>query len=211
MVRPATMRHANRTVLASLLLLVGLASCASTSKGADDGASEWLKPSPNLRRQIEDQITRLPWTHGLERVEQITWFAGVGEPAYSYLLELCSDARPDVAASAVAALGATGDSRLVEPLRQVEWRAGDDKALRFERARAAIRLGDWGQIGVLVDGLEDSSPWVRGLSITTLREATRIDLGFDANADEANRRAAVQRWRDWVARRTSEGIVAARD
>ncbi len=205
------MRHANRPALASLLLLVGLASCASTPKGADAGASEWLKPSPNLRRQIEDQITRLPWTHGLERVEQITWFAGIGEPAYPYLLELCADPRPDVAASAVAALGATGDSRLVEPLRQVEWRAGEDKALRFERARAAIRLGDWGQIGVLVDGLEDESSWVRGLSIATLRESTRIDLGYEANGDESSRRAAVERWREWIARRTSEGIVAGRD
>ncbi len=205
------MRHANRPALASLLLFVGLASCASTPKGADAGASEWLKPSPNLRRQIEDQITRLPWTHGLERVEQITWFAGIGEPAYPYLLELCADPRPDVAASAVAALGATGDSRLVEPLRQVEWRAGEDKALRFERARAAIRLGDWGQIGVLVDGLEDESSWVRGLSIATLRESTRIDLGYEANGDESSRRAAVERWREWIARRTSEGIVAGRD
>ena len=202
------MRHASLAAFASLLLL---ASCASTADGAGFSEVAWLKPSANLRRQIEDQLTRLPWTHGLERMEQITWFAGVGEPAYPYLLELCADPRADVAASAVAALGATGDSRLVEPLRQVEWSAGDDKALRFERARAAIRLGDWGQIGVLVDGLEDDSTWVRGLSIVTLREATRIDLGFDASADEPTRSAAVQRWRQWIARRTNEGIVAGRD
>jgi HEAT repeat protein len=202
------MRHAPATLLVALLLL---ASCASTSKEEAGSGTSWLKPSPTLRRQIEDQITRLPWTHGLERVEQITWFAGIGEPAYPYLLELCADPRPDVAASAVAALGATGDSRLVEPLQQVEWRAGEDKALRFERARAAIRLGDWGQIRVLVDGLEDESAWVRGLSIATLRESTRIDLGYEANGDEAARKAAVQRWREWIARRTSEGIVAARD
>jgi len=202
------MRHASLAAFASLLLL---ASCASTPDGSGASDVTWLKPSPNLRRQIEDQITRLPWTHGLERVEQITWFAGVGEPAYPYLLELCADPRAAVAASAVAALGATGDSRLVEPLRQVEWSAGDDKALRFERARAAIRLGDWGQIGVLVDGLEDDSAWVRGLSIVTLREATRIDLGFDANADEPTRRASVQRWREWIARRANEGIVAGRE
>lgn len=202
------MRHVPATILASLVLL---ASCASTPKDDVAGGGNWLKPSPTLRRQIEDQITRLPWTHGLERVEQITWFAGIGEPAYPYLLDLCADPRPDVAASAVAALGATGDSRLVEPLRSVEWQAGDDKALRFERARAAIRLGDWGQIGVLVEGLEDESPWVRGLSIATLRESTRIDLGYEANADEAARSAAVGRWREWIARRTSEGIVASRN
>ncbi len=201
------MRHVYRPL--SLLLL--LAACASTDAGSEGTEPEWLKPSKTLQRQIEDQITRLPWTHGLERVEQISWFAGVGEPAYPYLLELCADPRPDVAASAVAALGATGDSRLVEPLRRVEWKSGEDKALRFERARAGIRLGDWEQIHVLVDGLEDDSPWVRGLSIVTLREATRIDFGYAANGDAASRAAAVKRWRDWIAQRTREGIVSGAD
>jgi hypothetical protein len=199
------MRHVDRPLSFLLLLLT---ACASTDAGSEGAEPQWLKPSKTLQRQIEDQITRLPWTHGLERVEQITWFAGVGEPAYPYLLELCADPRPDVAASAVAALGATGDSRLVEPLRGVEWKASDDKALRFERARAGIRLGDWEQIHVLVEGLEDESAWVRGLSIATLREATRIDMGYAANADAASRATAVKRWRDWVAQRTREGIVA---
>ena len=59
------------------------------------------------RKQIEDQAQRLPWTQGRERIEQIHWFATVGEPAYPKLLELVQDERPDVAGSAMAALGAT--------------------------------------------------------------------------------------------------------
>jgi hypothetical protein len=33
-------------------------------------------------------------------------------------------------------------------------------------------------------------------------------MGYAANADAASRATAVKRWRDWVAQRTREGIVA---
>ena len=189
-----------------LATLALLASCASTSK--DDG-HDWLEPSANLQRQIEDQVTRLPWTHGIERIEQIAWFASVGEPAYSYLLTLCSDPRPDVAACAVAALGATGDSRLVEPLHQVQWATDSAPVVRFERARAYLRLGDWSQIGILVDGLESEDAWTRALCLASLKESTRIDHGFEPAGDAEARAEAVARWRNWIASRQNEGLVAA--
>lgn len=189
-----------------LVALALLASCASTPT---EDEHDWLRPSANLRKQIEDQVTRLPWTHGIERIEQIAWFASVGEPAYPYLLELCSDPRPDVAACAVAALGATGDSRLVEPLHQVQWTTDSAPAVRYERARAYLRLGDWSQIGVLVDGLESEDSWTRALCLASLKESTRIDLGFEASADAEQRAAAVARWRNWIAARQNEGLVAA--
>lgn len=191
-----------------LAALALLASCASTSK---EDESDWLRPSANLQKQIEDQVTRLPWTHGIERIEQIAWFASVGEPAYPYLLKLCADPRPDVAACAVAALGATGDSRLVEPLHQVQWTTDTAPAVRYERARAYLRLGDWSQIGVLVDGLESEDSWTRALCLASLRESTRIDHGFDPSGDEQARAEAVVRWRNWIASRQNEGLVATAD
>jgi HEAT repeat protein len=181
--------------------------CASTSADGDANAP-WLRASPALRQQIEDQITRLPWTHGLERVEQISWFASVGEPAYDHLLELCEDPRPDVAAAAVAALGATRDSRLVEPLRAVRWQAADDRALSFERARTFVRLGDWTQVHVLIDGLGADDAWARAWCLSALREVTGQDMGFDPQADAISREQSLERWRRWHASRSSEGILA---
>lgn len=189
-----------------LATLALLASCASTP---DADEHDWLQPSANLRKQIEDQVTRLPWTHGIERIEQIAWFASVGEPAYPYLLELCSDPRPDVAACAVAALGATGDSRLVDPLHQVQWTTDTAPAVRYERARAYLRLGDWSQIGVLVDGLESDDSWTRALCLASLKESTRIDLGFEPSGEAPGRAEAVVRWRNWIASRQNEGFLAA--
>ena len=204
------MRNDLLFALGTCLLAFGCASTSNSPEGhTRHSDSPWLQASPSLRQQIDDQIARLPWTHGVERVEQISWFAGVGEPAYESLLELCSDPRPDVAASAVAAIGATGDARLVEPLRQVEW-ASDDPSLSFERARAFLRLGDWGSINVLVDGLADDSQWTRAWCIRTLREATGTDFGFDPVASPEERAPVVERWRSWVASRLGEGILAGR-
>lgn len=201
------MKSATKCVWASALLwTVAAASCASPAPS--NSGPTWLRASPALRQQIEDHITRLPWTHGLERVEQITWLASVGEPAYERLLELCEDRRADVAASAVAALGATRDSRLVEPLRAVKWTVADDRSLNFERARAFVRLGDWSQVGVLIEGLAADDGWARAWCLSALREVTGQDMGFNPQAEATERGAALERWRRWHASRTGEGILA---
>ncbi len=201
------MKRASLRVGAALLTTLAL-SCAGPSADTPREGHNWLRASPALRQQIEDQITRLPWTHGLERVEQIAWLAAVGEPAFERLLELCEDPRPDVAASAVAALGATRDSRLVEPLRAVRWRNEEDRSLRFERARALVRLGDWREVGELIEGLDSDDPWARAWCLAALREVTGQTLGFDAQAESAERAEAVARWRSWHAARSGEGILA---
>lgn len=200
------MKRASLRVGATFLAAVVVA-CAGPAPDARENQT-WLRASPALRQQIEDQITRLPWTHGIERVEQIAWLAAVGEPAFERLLELCEDPRADVAASAVAALGATRDSRLVEPLRAVRWQNEEDRALRFERARALVRLGDWGEVGALIDGLESDDPWARAWCLSALREVTGQSFGFDAQAESEERAQAVARWRSWHASRSGEGILA---
>jgi len=193
-------------LFASTVLTAGCASSSSKSS-----ASPWLRPSPTLRQQIADQITRLPWTHGLERVEQIAWLADIGEPAYEQLLELCEDPRPDVAASAAAALGATRDSRLVESVRAVRWTAPEDRSLTFERARCLVRLGDWSQVGVLIGGLESDDPWARAWCLSALREVTGQDLGFDPQGSPEQRERAAAQWRRWYESRAGEGILAKGD
>ena len=102
------------------LLLFPLAF-ACTSPPTAQYTGPWLRPSPVLKEKIEENVRRLPWTHGMERVDLVRWFSEVGEPAYPVLLELCQDSRPDVAGAALGALGATGDERLVEQLHALPW------------------------------------------------------------------------------------------
>jgi hypothetical protein len=198
--------------LAALVVLAfANASCITTigsSQPQSTDESGWLEPSPALRQQIEDEAKRLPWTHGMERIESIHWFASVGEPTYPTLLAMVLDPRPDVAGAALAALGATKDSRLVEPLRELPW--PDDKKgdLALERARTLLRLGDWQMVPHLVAGLRDERVMTRALCIQALDEATHERLGFDPRGDPEKREASVVRWEAWAKDRHSDPLLA---
>lgn len=173
-------------------------------------AGPWLEPSPILAQEIQQQADRLPWTHGYERIEMIHWFASVGEPAYPTLLGMVSDPRDDVAGAALAALGATGDSRLVEPLRKIPWPEESDIDLALERARTLLRLGDWSMVPHLIDGLGDERVMIRALCAQALYEATHQRFGYDANADAATREQTIQVWRDWWAKRQRDPLVKSK-
>jgi hypothetical protein len=200
--------------LAICLFALALSGCVTSTEGGqplreDVSHSTWLAPSPVLRDQIAQQLERLPWTHGAERVEQIRWLAGVGEAGYEQILPICLDPRPDVAGAALAALGATGDKRLVVPIRELAWPsdASMDKGLRLERARALVRLGDWSQLTALVDGLQDEEYWTRAWCSQALREATKRSFDYDPKGEADARAQAVARWREWIESRRVEGIL----
>jgi len=199
------------TVLfAALAALVLNTACVTSlqSPRAEMGESGWLEPSPALRQQIEDEAKRLPWTHGMERIETIHWFASVGEPAYPTLLGMVLDPRADVAGAALAALGSTRDSRLVEPLREMPWPAAEQSDLALERARTLLRLGDWQMVPHLVQGLRDDRMMTRALCIQALDEATRERFGFDPRATAEARERAVVRWEAWAKDRLADPLLA---
>lgn len=194
------------------LLLVLTASCVSSDGGSTrQSENPWLDPTPGLRDEIEEQAQRLPWLRGTERVELIQWFAGVGEPAYPRLLELTQDERPNVAGAAFAALGSTGDERLVEYLHELPIPEQEPFELTLERARALLRLGDWSSsVPILIDGLESESGWTRAVCARTLLETTNETHGFAPRAEPAVREASVQRWRAWWSEQESDPMRRAR-
>ena len=195
----------------ALFALAALGAGCSSSKGskATDPSGNWLAPSPVLEQQIADEAARLPWTRGIERLEQIRWFAAVGEPAYPTLLGLAADPRDGVAAAAYAALGATGDNRLVPHLQALPYdaavRGGD---LGLERARTLVRLGDWEHIPTLIAGLEDERLYTRSLAIKALTEATGETNNFDPRSSDEDRKRAAQNWRRWWLKRTGDPLLA---
>ncbi|MEX1026232.1 MAG: hypothetical protein WD226_14250 [Planctomycetota bacterium] len=208
----STARPLVRRLLAAPLLFLGLTACLGSSSEFEEVTTyRWIEPSPQLLNQIQDEIRKLPWTRGFERVEQIRWLASVGEPAYAELLLLVEDPRDDVAAAGLAALGATLDRRLVEPIKSMRWsKAREESDLGFERARTLVRLGDWEKIPVLIRGLEDERVYTRTLCIETLFETTRQELEYDPRADEASRAEAVKRWRAWWVKRKADGMLQPR-
>jgi hypothetical protein len=205
------MQRTRTAIWPALLLLLPLtAGCVSDSSHALPGKKDvgpWLEPSPSLQIQIDEQADRLPWTHGVERIELIRWFATVGEPAYPKLLELAADPRPDVAGSALAALGSTNDSRLVEPIRALTWSYRLPRPVQLERARALVRLGDWSEVPTLIEGLEDEDVYVRALCSKTLFDLTRERFGYDPNSTQLEREQAVERWWGWWRARSLDPLA----
>ena len=208
MTRTTTRTQSFLQRLLTALTVALFASCASSGSDSAVKDSGWIQPSPILAQQIQDEAARLPWTHGFERFEQIRWFASVGEPAYPTLLELANDPRDGVSAAALAALGATMDRRLVPSIQSLDWspsRANSD--LRFERARALLRLGDWSDIPVLSDGLRDERTYTRALSLEALKESTRQTMGYDPHADEELRAEGIERWERWWMERAGDAML----
>ena len=188
-----------------------LAACASTHEQtpSDRPNHTWLEPSPLLREQIDQQAKRLPWVHGVEeRVGIIQWFASVGEPAYPTLLELVVDPRPDVAGAALAALGATRDERLVEPLRKLPWPTAENEDLALERARTLLFLGDWSMGEHLINGLRDERKFTRALCIKALADVTKERFDYDPDAEPEVREASVKRWEEWWHSRQVDPLLA---
>jgi hypothetical protein len=203
----------SRAVLVFSGLVLALASaCVTTSSSSvrpnKVAEGPWIEASPNLREQIDDRAKRLPWTHGLERVELIQWFAGIGEPAYSTLLELARDPRADVSGAALAALGATRDSRLVLHLRAIPPATGEGSVdLNLERARTLLRLGDWDSVPDLIEGLRDERPITRALCAQALFEATRERFDFDPRGEPEAREASIGRWDAWWQSRSQDPLL----
>ncbi|MBL8860288.1 MAG: hypothetical protein JNL28_17395 [Planctomycetes bacterium] len=193
-----TLQSILQLLTTSALTLV-LGACTTTTSSVEEvGGHQWLKPSPGLRQQIEDTAKRLPWTHGMERIDAISWFARVGEPAYPTLLAMVKDPRRDVAGAALAALGATRDSRLVEPLHAIEFSAeANSTDLKLERARTLLRLGDWQSVPELIEGLRDERLITRALCSQALYEATRERFDFDPRGDAEAREKSVRAWEAW--------------
>jgi HEAT repeat protein len=156
-----------------------------------------------LRLRIDSCARRMPWAHGMERVELIAEFAQLGEPAYPVLLELCQDPRQDVAGDALAALGASGDVRLISVLHELPWPSEEDIYRRMERARTLMRLGDHSMAPHLIGGLEHKELFVRASCLQSLEEASGQRFGFVPSGTEAARAESVQRWRAWWTERSA--------
>lgn len=185
---------------AALLTLTALAACSSTKEARTSDLSDtrWVRASPVLQQQLEDAAEQLPWAKGLQKLELIRFFATVGEPAYDLLLELALDPRTTVASSAYSAMGATGDARLVEEIRALEWDPSTrEMDLVLERARTLARLGDWSTLPTLIRGLEDDRLYTRALCIQALEEITHERIAYDPRAEPVDRELAVQAWERW--------------
>ncbi|NLF32767.1 MAG: HEAT repeat domain-containing protein [Planctomycetes bacterium] len=88
--------------------------------------------------------------------------------------------------------GGTGGGSLYARLQS------EDDPVRIQAAVEAGRTGDREALPFLVEMLADASPAVRLAAIGSLRRITGWDFGYQSYGDEAARREAIGRWRQWL-------------
>jgi hypothetical protein len=76
-----------------------------------------------------------------------------------------------------------------------------------ERERGVLQAEREGQSGIpkIIPRLEDDDVAVRMAAIDSLRRMTGQDFGYVAWDDEAKRRAAVAKWREWWRKQPGSG------
>ncbi|MBW3622760.1 MAG: HEAT repeat domain-containing protein [Armatimonadetes bacterium] len=100
-----------------------------------------------------------------------------------------------LAARILEVLGDVGDPR---PYPSIETALQhEDPSVRFAAATAMGKLADPAAFPVLLKTLEDSDLAVRAASNRALVRLSGKDLGYNADASEAQRKAAQEKWREW--------------
>ncbi len=189
-----------RLLSASLLVLASLASCATNATtSASFSASEWLEPSPELQRKIdqkEAEVSLCP--------DQFTWiglsdwYQSVGEPAYPSLLQMVQYGDMRQRSFSLCVIAAMQDRRLLEPMREALPPASlEAEGTRRESARALAKMGDFSELPVLIEALRDSSPEQFGRAARALETVTNSDIPVSANTTAEEREEIVEAGLQW--------------
>jgi len=178
-----------RTLVLTTTLLL-LPSCMSARK-----IPQYQSASPLLEEEIDTHLRELPYRHGAELIATLNRLVFIGEPAIPSLVRSLRAEHPKSRSNAAYVLGEIRDRRTIPPLR----RALDDAApeVRYEAAASLLAMGDWSGVPVLIDALGDGDPYHRYKAIHMLERHTHQDLGYDYQASEDERAAAVRRWETW--------------
>ncbi len=80
---------------------------------------------------------------------------------------------------------------------------------RIAAIRRAVDTRDTAMLGLMVDRLEDEDEAVRFYAVLGLERLTGTRLGYDYADDAGQRRRAVARWRDHLARMGEEPAAAS--
>lgn len=151
---------------------------------------------PLLQKQIEKRIDNLKYQRGDALLDSLNWLILYGEYAVPQLEAALI--KPDHRTRSYAAyvLGEIGDTAVVPKLRESLGKE-KNKLVRYEMASSLMTLGDWGQIGVLIDGLGEDSRLFRFKCFEVLKKNLNLTFGFDPAGAVKERTAAVRKWRAW--------------
>ena len=127
-----------------------------------------------------------------------------GYEARDYLVRLANGKDKSLAAEAAFALAEQKHKEAVGPL-MTQLRASNPY-VRYRALRAMSPMIDDGLAPVFIECLNDKANTVSRFAAQSLRKYARTSFNFEPEAPAAERRAAVQKWRNWWEKK-QDGIV----
>ena len=178
-----------------ILVLFALSGCITVDEQIPPPTRD-EEVSPVLQKQIDKRIEGLKFQRGVALLDSLNWLIMYGETTIPHLVKALSDPDPRTRSYCAYVLGEIGNDSVVPVLREVQ-EGETHKLVRYEIAASLVTLGDWGQFGILVDGLEEKSKLLRFKCFDVLRKSLNLTLGYDPDSPEEERAAAVAKWRAW--------------
>lgn len=105
----------------------------------------------------------------------------------------------DIQAAAVEGLFRSQKEKVTDLLRTIAGDPNRDDLVRFRASEALADMGDRTCLDTLLPLLESSNVNVRTWAGSTLQIATGVDQGYTGYAKDELRKAAVEKWKKWIA------------
>lgn len=157
---------------------------------------------------VDRLIRQVPFKTGSERLNTLRELSAYGpyaiEPISKQMLASDDDS---VRANGVYVLGLIfeqdRDARALDLIRGSI--KDNDLRVRLEAARVLLEGGDRTGVPDLLAALDDKSKWVRNVAFEALKKSTKHSFGYDPDATDEARTAAIERYRAHFANMTDEG------
>lgn len=189
-----------------LVVLLGLAAVACVTVGEEDKKpamnGEYVAAPTFLKKEIEERVAALPYQTEQQLYDNLIRLAYIGEPAIPYLLDGLDDENARTRSSCAYVLGLMRDRRTIAPL--TEHLEDPVPEVRYEIATSLCSLGVREGYPVLIEGLSDSDIRNRYKCHEALKMLTRLDYGYEHDAEPSARAAAIRRWQQWWERLRQE-------
>ncbi|MBN2490221.1 MAG: HEAT repeat domain-containing protein [Planctomycetes bacterium] len=191
-------------LIVGLVLIAAAPGCVTVDEKGNivPPEEEAETTGPLLKKQIDKRIDGLKYLRGTALLDSLNWLILYGEHAVAQLLQGLEDPDPRTRSYCAYVLGEIGNQDVVPSLREALARE-EHKRVRFEIAASLVTLGDWGQMGLLIEGLEEEARLSRHKCFEILRKNLNLTFGFDPAGPADERAAAVAKWKAWWERNRS--------
>jgi hypothetical protein len=157
------------------------------------------KVIPKLIKLLDNEDTSI-------RSEITSLILKFEEEAIPHLVKAAKDKNREIRMRVIFILGEMGDVKALNTLSQALLK-DEDKDIRYTAMRSINKnFIDQIVVPLMVIALADEDLQIREAALDSLRTRTGENFGFEPDASENKRKAAIEKWKDWGRQKYSRSI-----